>query len=112
MLDLTEGQTGTIKVLQVKGRIDSTTAPEFDERLAAMLGAAKARVLVDFSQLEYISSAGFRVLLRAAKRADHTMSRLVLCGISGKVRQLFEMGGFLDLFTIALTREEGIASAS
>ena len=112
MLDLMEGQTGTITVLQVKGRIDSTTAPEFDERLAAMLGAAKARVLVDFSQLEYISSAGFRVLLLAAKRADQTMSRLVLCGISGKVRQLFDLGGFLDLFTIARTREDGIASAS
>lgn len=110
-MDLKEEQTGGVTVLQVKGRIDSTTAPTFGERLTAMLGAAKARVVVDFSQLEYISSAGFRVLLLAAKRAEQNMSKLVLCGVSGKVRQLFDLGGFLDLFAIAGTRDEGIAAA-
>jgi anti-anti-sigma factor len=110
-MELNEQQAGGVTVLQVKGRIDSTTAPMLGERLTAMLGAAKARVVVDFSQLDYISSAGFRILLLAAKRADQTTSKLVLCGVSGKVRQLFDLGGFLDLFTIAPTREEGIAAA-
>ncbi|MBI3919205.1 MAG: STAS domain-containing protein [Betaproteobacteria bacterium] len=110
-MDLNEEQAGGVTVLQVMGRIDSTTAPVLGERLTAMVGAAGARVVVDFSQLDYISSAGFRILLLAAKRADQTTSKLVLCGVSGKVRQLFDLGGFLDLFTIAHTREEGIAAA-
>ena len=111
MLDMNEDRAGAVTVLSVKGRIDSTTAPTLDERLSAILSAASARVLMDFSQLEYISSAGFRVLLLAAKRADASMSRFVLCGVSGKVRQLFDLGGFLDLFPIAPNREDGIASA-
>lgn len=110
-MDLKEEQVGGVTVLQVKGRLDSTTSQVLGERLAAILGAVKARVLVDFSQLEYISSAGFRVLLQAAKRADQNTAKLVLCGVSGKVRQLFDLGGFLDLFSITATREEGITTA-
>jgi anti-sigma B factor antagonist len=110
-MDLKEEQVGGVTVVQVKGRLDSTTSPVLGERLTAVLGAASARVLVDFSRLEYISSAGFRVLLLAAKRADETGIKFVLCGISGKVRQLFDLGGFLDLFTIVGSREEGVAAA-
>src|SRR5262245_23773101 len=109
-MDLREEHVEGVTVVQVKGRLDSTTSPALGERLSAILGAAKARVLVDFSQLEYISSAGFRVLLQAAKRADQNTARLVLCGLSSKVRQLFDLGGFLDLFAITGTREEGIAA--
>jgi anti-anti-sigma factor len=110
-MDVKEEQVGGVTVLQVKGRLDSATSPMLGERLTAVLEAAKARVLVDFSQLEYISSAGFRILLQAAKRAEQNTAKLVLCGVSGKVRQLFDLGGFLDLFSITATREEGIAAA-
>ena len=110
-MDLREEQVGDVSVMEVKGRIDSTTAPTLGERLTANLSAPKVRIVLDLSRLEYISSAGFRILLLAAKRADETGSRLVMCGISGKVRQLFDLGGFLDLFTIVGVREEGIAAA-
>lgn len=110
-MDLREEEVGGVTVVQVKGRLDSMTSPALGERLTAVLGSARARVLVDFSQLEYISSAGFRVLLQAAKRADQNAARLVLCGVTGKVKQLFDLGGFLDLFTIAGSREEGVSAA-
>ena len=105
--DAVEGVT----VLQGVGRVDSNTAPLLQERLVALMNGPQTRVLIDFTKLEYISSAGFRVLLLAAKRAEQTGSRLVLCGVSGKVHQLFDLGGFLDLFTIAGSRVEGIAAA-
>lgn len=110
-MDLREEEVGGVTVVQVRGRLDSTTSPVLGERLTAMLDAAKARIVVDFSQLDYISSAGFRLLLQAANRAEQDAARLVLCGVSGKVRQLFGRGGFLDLFPIAATREEGITAA-
>lgn len=109
-MELKEEQVGGVMVVQVKGRLDSTTSPALGERLIQILSAASARLVVDFSQLEYISSAGFRVLLLGAKQAESTDSRLVLCGVSGKVRQLFDLGGFLDLFAISASREEGIAT--
>jgi anti-anti-sigma factor len=110
-MDLHEEDVGGVSVMEIKGRIDSTTAPTLGERLTAILRSPKVRIVLDLSRLEYISSAGFRILLLAAKRADETDSRLVMCGISGKVRQLFDLGGFLDLFTIVGVREDGIAAA-
>jgi len=95
----------------VKGRLDSTTAPVLGQKLEAVVAAPASRLVVDFRELEYISSAGFRVLLVAAKRAEKAVSRLVLCGLSGRARQLFDLGGFLDLFAIAASRDEAIAAA-
>ena len=109
-MDLREDAAGDILVLEVKGRVDSTTAPVLGERLTALLTGGGRRLVIDLAQLEYISSAGFRILLLAAKRADEGGSRFVLCGVAGKVRQLFDLGGFLDLFSISASREEGIAA--
>jgi len=110
-MDLREEKVGGVTVVEVTGRIDSTTAPALRERLTNNLEAPKVRLVLDLRRLEYISSAGFRILLLAAKRADESGSRFVLCGVSGKARQLFDLGGFLDLFTIVGSRDEGIAAA-
>jgi anti-sigma B factor antagonist len=106
---LREEKIGDIIVLEARGRFDSSTAPAVGETLTARLGVRQKGLILDLRQVEYISSAGFRVLLIAAKRAEELGSRFVLCGISGKVRQLFDLGGFLDLFPIYASREDGIA---
>jgi len=110
-MEIVEEQVGGVAVVQVKGRVDTTTSQALGERITQVLNAPNARLVVDFSQLEYISSAGFRVLLQAGKRAEQYAGKLVLCGVSGKVRQLFDLGGFLDLFVITGTRDEGITAA-
>jgi len=111
-MDLREESDGGVTIVEVTGRIDSTSAPALQERLNSVMAAPQARVLLDLGKLDYISSAGFRILLLAAKRADAAGSRFVLCGVSGKVRQLFDLGGFLDLFTIVGSRDEGIAAST
>lgn len=110
-MDLREERLDQVTALSVKGRIDSTTAPAFGQRLDAVVADPSGRLVIDFRDLDYISSAGFRVLLVAARRADESGSRLVLCGLSSKVRQLFDVGGFLDLFSITATRDEAVAAA-
>lgn len=109
-MDVSETSEGDVRVVSVRGRLDSTTAPGFAERLSRALDEPKRRLLIDFSQLEYISSAGFRVLLVAARQASETDGAIALSGVAGKVRQLFDLGGFLDLFQICGTRAEGIAA--
>lgn len=111
-MDLREDKVGAVTVVAINGRIDNITAPVLGDRLTASLREAQVRVVLDLSRLEYISSAGFRVLLVAAKHANQTGSRFVLCGMSRRVSEIFDVGGFLDLFTIAGTREEGIAAAN
>lgn len=110
-MELHEEQVNGVTALAVKGRIDSTTAPALGQKLESVVAAPASRLVVDFRELEYISSAGFRVLLVAAKRAEEAGSRLVLCSLSAKVRQLFDLGGFLELFTITTSRDDAIAAA-
>jgi len=111
LIELREEQIGEVKALAVHGRLDSACAPELDGHLHAAIAAPGSRLVVDFARLDYISSAGFRVLLVAAKAAETEGRRLVLCGLTGPVRQLFDIGGFLQLCTIAHSRDEAIALA-
>jgi len=110
-MDLKQEIVGEVTVVEVKGRVDSSTAPALGERLTTLLETPSQRLVLDMRDLEYISSAGFRVLLIAAKRAEQVAGRLVLCGLSGKVRQLFDLGGFLDLFLISASRDEAVTVA-
>jgi anti-anti-sigma factor len=110
-MDLKQEIVGEVTVVEVKGRVDSSTAPVLGERLTTLLAAPSQRLVLDMRDLEYISSAGFRVLLLAARRADEAAARLVLCGLSSKVRQLFDLGGFLDLFAISASRDEALTAA-
>lgn len=110
-MDLKEEIVGEVTIVEVKGRVDSNTAAALGERLTGLLATPARRLVLDLRDLEYISSAGFRVLLLAAKRAEEAAGRLVLCGLSGKVRQLFDLGGFLDLFAISASRDEAVTVA-
>jgi anti-anti-sigma factor len=99
-----------VTVLELGGRVDSTTAADFGSRVESAQSAAQGRLLLDMRGLEYISSAGFRVLYLAARRSAESGGRFVICGMSATVRELFSIAGFLKTFTIVSTREEALAA--
>lgn len=111
-MEMFETRSGPVIIIEARGRIDSTTATTFGARLTELIEAGCPRLVVDLSDIVYISSAGFRALLVAGRRADEVDGRLVLCGVAGEVRRLFELGAFIDLFAICASREEGVAHAS
>jgi anti-anti-sigma factor len=96
-------------VIAPRGRIDSTTSATLDERLQRRVAGGDRRFVVDFAQVEYISSAGLRVVLALARRLRDAQGSLVLCGLIGPVRQVFELAGFIPLFTIEATLDLAIA---
>lgn len=108
-MQIAEVRQDGVDVLAPVGRIDTTTVSALEARLAPVLAAACPRVVVDFSDVEYISSAGLRLLLLAARRVQSGDGRLALCGLGGPVRQVFQLAGFLPLFTIRDTRQAAIA---
>jgi anti-anti-sigma factor len=65
--------------------------------------------LLDFKEVLYLTSAAFRVLLVATDEAEKIAARVVLCGLVGHVRELFEMGGLLEAFTVHGSREDALA---
>ncbi len=101
-------QQGAVVVSPV-GRIDSTTSPALDAHLQGLAKAGDHVIVMDLSGVDYISSAGLRVMLTLAKRTKESRGRLALAGLGDSVRQVFELAGFLPLFAVEATNEAAVA---
>jgi anti-anti-sigma factor len=108
-MQIAEARQDGVHVIAPAGRIDTTTAGAVETSLAAALAGPSPRLVIDLSSVEYISSAGLRVLLVAARRVQTTGGRLALCALSQPVRQVFQLAGFVPLFTIDDTRDAAVA---
>ena len=100
-------QNGAL-IVAPKGRIDSTTAAALDEHLLGVFASGNRRIVIDFSGVDYISSAGLRVMLAMVKRMRESQGTLALCGMGDAVRQVFALAGFLPLFAIDESRESAV----
>lgn len=96
-------------VLTPVGRVDSNSAREVEDALLPLFDAGQP-VLVDFAELSYISSAGLRVLLLAARRSKATGLPLSLAGMSKPVDEVFKISGFAKLFQIHADRAAALAT--
>ncbi|MBR3333692.1 MAG: STAS domain-containing protein [Clostridia bacterium] len=97
-MTISKNQNGTVLEIALEGRLDTMTAPELEAELNNTLQNADSLVL-DFSKLEYISSAGLRVLLSAHK-AMSNKGGMKIMNVNEIVREVFEVTGFADILTI------------
>lgn len=108
-MEIQEGRSGDVLVVAPRGRVDSTTSGDLEHRLLDLLGSGQRRLVLDLAGIEYISSAGLRVLLLVAKRLKTERGDLVLCALTPAVRQVFELAGFLPIFQLEDSREAALA---
>ncbi len=106
-MEITEDKIDGQVVISLSGRIDSTAAVEFEEKLIEIIDKGKNTMIIDFLRIQFISSAGLRVLLLAAKKVKPYGGKIVLCDMSKDVREVFDISGFSSIFDI----QENIASA-
>jgi anti-sigma B factor antagonist len=111
-MEILEARTGDIAVVHVVGRINSSNAPELDERLKQLVGMGCRGIVLDLARLDHMTSAGFRCLLRAERQVQGVAGKFVLCGLQGLSLELFTIGGFLEMFMVASTREEAMRQAT
>ena len=107
---LSIGQTraGNVCIVTLSGRIDSTNANDVMAELKRLISSGERSILVDLGAVLYLTSAAFRALLLATDEAEHRAANFALCNVAGHVRELFEMGGLLDVFAIHGSREEAL----
>ena len=89
---------GEALTLIVSGRLDTQTAPELENELDSVLSGLK-ELTFDFANLEYVSSAGLRVILKAQK-AMNAQGSMKLTGVNDSIMEVFDITGFLDILTI------------
>lgn len=110
-MDIRTESVGGVSVFTPVGRIDSTSARAVEAVLLPLFDAGQ-RVLFDFAELRYISSAGLRVLLLAARRSKASGIPLTLAGMSGPVAEVFKISGFDTQFDIRPDRAAALAPKS
>ena len=97
-MTITKNLNGTALEIALEGRLDTMTAPELEAELNKDLSGADSLTL-DFSKLDYISSAGLRVLLSAHK-AMSAKGGMKVTNVNEIVREVFDVTGFADILTI------------
>nr|MBQ5810984.1 STAS domain-containing protein [Clostridia bacterium] len=89
---------GTELTVTIAGRLDTTTAPQLEAELKQnMVGVEK--LVLDFAELEYLSSAGLRVLL-AAQKVMNKQGEMIIKNVNETINEIFEVTGFIDILTI------------
>ena len=98
MLNIDMNSEGEKLTVKLAGRLDTTTSPELESELGKSLDGIK-ELEFDFSDLEYLSSAGLRVLLNAQKTMNQ-QGEMKLTGVSDTIKEIFEVTGFSDILTV------------
>jgi len=101
-----------ICVVRPEGRLDSANGSAFQKNLLGLIDDGARKLLLDFSKLQYISSAGLRVVLIAAKRMESSGGRIALCSLDRHVSDVFEISGFSAILDIFSSYDEAAARLS
>ena len=107
-MNITTTEVEGITIAEFEGNLDTNTAPEAEERLGELLEKGVTKILVDFTTLDYISSAGLRVLLVTTKRLGGTGGSMRICGLNETVDEVFEISGFSTIFSVFKSRDEAL----
>ncbi|BAN26559.1 STAS domain-containing protein [Caballeronia insecticola] len=95
---------GDVLIVSLEGALNSMNSAQVEAEIQRLLDQGSNDLLFDLGGLSYISSAGLRVVLIAAKRLKQSAGRLVLCGMHDQIREAFEISGFLNILNVTDTR--------
>jgi len=100
----------TETILSPSGRLDSHSAPGFEQEVLAAVAGGATRMLIDFSNVQYISSAGLRIVLIAAKKMKAGGGKLALCALSDSIAEVFKISGFSSILDIHPDQASALAA--
>ena len=100
MLKITRKTEGNAVYIALKGRLDSMTSPELEKELVSVMEGDVTSVTLDFAELEYISSAGLRILLNLEQTMEDKAGKLKVLNVNEDIMGIFEITGFTEILAI------------
>jgi anti-anti-sigma factor len=97
-------------VVTAKGRLDGGASTVFADRIGGLIKTPKPKLLIDFSGVDFVSSAGLRAVLVLLKKVQAAGGTFALCGVQGPVREVLDITGFTGMLRIHPARADGIAA--
>lgn len=107
-VQLEEERKGDIVVLRIKGRLDAVSTPDAEKRVLEYIKKGDIKLLMDFSGVDYISSAGMRLLLATTKQLKFLSGHLVVCSMTTNVMDVFKLSGFDHILDLTVSEEEAL----
>ena len=107
-MQIQEEKQNEVHIFKLEGRLDSNTSPTFEEKVADAIGKGAKQMIIDFENLEYLSSAGLRVILKTTKDLKRKEGKLVLCSMADYVKEVFEISGFDSFLPITTSRDDAL----
>ena len=105
---VTDEQKGEILVLNVGGRLDAASSPLVEKKVFEFIEAGKHKIVLNFSGVQYLSSAGMRLLLASTKKLKSLEGSIVICCLSDMVMDVIKMAGFDHILNIQSNEDEAL----
>ena len=103
-------EVNDVNVVEFTGNLDTNTAPEAENRINGLLDNGASKILINFESLNYISSAGLRVLLATAKKMMAAGGSLKICSLNSTVQEVFDISGFSTILSVAANEADALAA--
>ncbi len=97
-----------VKVLDFEGKLDTQTSPDAESQLTRLIEEGARKILVNFDELDYVSSAGLHVLHAAAKQLKAENGELRICCPNELVKEVFDISGFITIFNVFASVSEAL----
>lgn len=107
-LNIHEENKENLVVLRLEGRVDATSSPLLERKIASVIELGVKKILMDFSKVDYLSSAGLRLMLSGTKKLKTQEGRLVFSGINDEVMEIIKMAGFEKILDLFSTEREAV----
>jgi anti-anti-sigma factor len=104
-------QEANVTVISITGRLDAVSAPELEGRIGEWMEQNGTALVMDLERLDYISSAGLRIVLATAKKMKARNGKFCLAGLRGGVKEVFEISGFGSIIPVFENRQAALDAA-
>ena len=103
-------ESNDVKILEFEGNLDTNTSPDAEAKLNELIDNGSQKLLINFGKLNFISSAGLRVLLATAKKLKGTGGKLQICDLNPTVQEVFDISGFGSILNVSNSEDEALSS--
>ena len=108
ILEIRQEKSAGKVIIHLSGRLDSNTSSQLEKVTLSLIESGETSLIIDFQELEYLSSAGLRVLLITLKKITKLKGELIICNLREFIYEVFKISGFTSIFNIAESLEAAL----
>jgi anti-anti-sigma factor len=108
VLEVNQDKKGDVLVLRIRGRLDAISSPTAEKKVFEYINKGENKLILDFGEVDYLSSAGMRMLLSTTKKLKGLSGKLVVCSVTSNVMDVLKMSGFDHVLELCKNEEDAL----